>query len=410
MRDSDREIMSTIILQRFANREIRLGCQSIAVRAKNHGDTKNDKDSEKYFQRQLDLWVSARNVEEGYEIGRDRRGAIRAIPYTKDQHERLKRSLDIRNEFQRASLKSKNKGGWGFSPKVTAFGKNARHRLLEAGAIMTQLHGKKVAIVTCTIPGNTNEAFRTVSRYSGWIMNRLSQIVRRAEGDPAWFYVWELQKRGALHIHFAIGSSSLRQALSLAQEIECKWFDLLLELQDKCGVDVFKRSEWWSWRNLPQEWRSDVQVISKSVAAYFSKYASKQHSKSTATNKQYCPARWWGSSSTIKEGVNANRIRLSAEVRKSSVEEAATFLRDSINSLIPIKSYSYSFDLGQSNRGYDLGGGWREIFYFEDQEFESISGILDSLMEYVTQTWGVYADIPCLHADFDGNISYKGKL
>ncbi len=386
--------MSTILLQRFANREIRLGCQSIAIAKKQMGDKKDDFAKSEFANKVHDLFVGSQNLKEGYEIGRDRKGCAIAIPYTLEKHNALKSRLDIISEFQQRSLKVKNRGGWGFAPKLTTFNKNARHRLLESGAVMDNLFGKNVCEVTCTIPGSTTEALRTVSMYSGWIMNRLTQIVRRSKSDPAWFYVWELQKRGALHLHFAIGCSELPDAIRLAQEIEFKWFELLLELKDKCDVDVFRKSDRWTWRNVPEKWQSHVLPIRKSVAAYFSKYAGKQSGVVNGFNKTFCPARWWGSSQSIKQGIEDARFKVSIEVALPNVENAVAYLRDVFNSFEPIKSYRYDFDLGRSKSGQELGGGWREISYYNDVSFMSASNVMSALAEYVTQTWGIYADIP----------------
>lgn len=259
--------MSHIILERFANREIRIGAQSITISPIQKGDKKADFEKSRFAQKILDLEVSRANLRDGWELGLDRRGAAIAIPYTQAKHEALARRLDLRNEFQQRSLKVKNKGGWGFLPKPTKFGKNARHRLLEAGAIMDSLCGKNVCEVTCTIPGSTRAAFRTIAKYSGWIMNRITQIVRRSKHNPAWFYVWELQERGALHLHFAIGASTLHDAVQLAEQIEFRWFELLLELRDKTDVDCFDTGRGWSWRNSPKNWKSHVLPVWKSVGA-----------------------------------------------------------------------------------------------------------------------------------------------
>jgi hypothetical protein len=386
--------MSTIILQRFANREIRIGAQSITTAPKNYGDKKDDIERDRFSNCVQDYYVSSQNVVEGFSLGYDRAGCAIAIPHTQDDHKRQKCRLDIISEFQQRSLKVKSRGGWGFSPKPTTFGKNARHRLLEAGAIMDNLHQKNVCEVTCTIPGSTVDSLRAVSQWSGWIMNRLTQIVRRSKSDPAWFYVWELQKRGALHLHFAIGCSSLPDAILLAQQIEFKWFELLLELKDKCDVDVFRKNAKWTWRDKPQNWQSHVLPIYKSVAAYFSKYVAKQSNNRSRNYKKFFPARWWGSSKSIKEGIDNERVKITVEVRCQDVATAMSFLRNVLSSFEPIKTYRYGFDLGKSANGTDLGGGEREISYFQMDRFKLLSELMSALGEYVTQTWGIYADIP----------------
>jgi len=385
--------MPQIILQRYANREIRLGFQSIASTPKKKGDKAEDTRNERFAQKVLDLYVSSQNVIGGYELGLDRSGKAIALPYKNSQHLQLAKRLDIKNEFQDCSLKPKAKGGWGFSPRVTAFTKNARHRILEAGAIIDSFYGMNVAMLTCTIPGSTVDAFRVVSQYSGWIMNRMTQIVRDSKHNPGWFYVWELQKRGALHLHFAIGASKLADAVHLAQELEFKWFELLLELKEKCDVDCFRKNSQWTWRDHPKEWKSDCLPVRKSCAAYFSKYASKQSGFTKNGRRSFPPARWWGSSQSIKRGIEDARTKISVEVSLPNANEAITFLRNFICASSPLRQYKYDFDLGESKSGTNLGGGWREIYYFDDLEFNSISQYIDVLGEYLMQTWGVYADI-----------------
>ncbi len=79
------------------------------------------------------------------------------------------------------------------------------------------------------------------------------------------------------------------------------------------------------------------------------------------------------------------------------MESAIAYLRNVFNSFEPIKTYRYDFDLGRSKSGQELGGGWREISYYDDISFMSASDLMSALAEYVTQVWGIYADIPCLH-------------
>lgn len=386
--------MSQIVLQRFANREIRIGAQSIVIAPKNYGDRKDDIDRDRFSNCVRDYEVSSQNVVGGYALGYDRSGSAIAIPYTQDEHDRCKDRLDIISEFQQKSNQPKKKGGWGFKPKQTSFSRNARHRILEAGSIIDEMYGKNVVEVTLTVPGNTREIFRTIADWSGWIMNRVTQVARRFDKDCSWFYVWENQVRGALHLHFAIGSGTLPDALDLAEKIKCKWFKCLLELQEKANVDAFKTAFGWTWRYKPEKWQFHILPVYKSVAAYFSKYCGKQSGKNDRNNKGFCPARWWGSSSSIKRGIEDARFSVSIEVSSQNVEAATKYLGDVLLSLHPIKSYKYEFDLGKSKKGKYLGNGWREISYFNDSDFASISAVISALGDYVAQTWGIYADIP----------------
>lgn len=386
--------MPQIVLQRFANREIRIGAQSIMIASKNYGDKQNDIDRDRFSNCVRDYEVSSQNVVGGYSLGFDRSGSAIAIPYTQDEHNRCKDRLDIISEFQQKSNQPKKKGGWGFKPRQTSFGRNARHRILEAGSVMDTLHGKNVVEVTLTVPGNTRQIFRTIADWSGWIMNRVTQVVRRFDKDCSWFYVWENQVRGALHLHFALGSGTLPDALGLAEKIKCKWFKCLLELQEKANVDAFKTSYGWTWRYKSEKWQYHILPVYKSVAAYFSKYCGKQSGKNDRNNKGFCPARWWGSSSSIKKGIDENRKSFSIEVCSANEGAAISFCNQILSQFNSIKQYSYDFQLGQSAKGTELGGGSRTISFFGDSDFAEISELIDGMADFITQTWGIYADIP----------------
>ena len=360
--------MSTIILQRFTNREYRLTLQNILSRAPKGRDKYQEKQAERYAIAVHDTFVLQKEFQQGEAVSISE-GKLKRRCFGEIDARAGIRSLDIIHESQRASLTSKNKGGWGFQPKPTVFGKNARHRLLEAGAVMDKLCGRNICEVTCTIPGSGREVFKTVANWSGWIMNRMTQIIRRFKEPTAWFYVWELQKRGALHLHFAIGSSSLPDAVSIAQQLEFMWFKLLLELKDKTGVDVFRKTPTWTWRNTPEKWKSHCLPVYKSVAAYFSKYCSKQSRAAGKTAKYYSPARWWGSSKSIKDGINEGRKKWKIDGSKEMCKEIQEHLQAWLENKDRIKKYSYEFQLGQTAMGTELGGGEVWVNYYTDTGF-----------------------------------------
>jgi hypothetical protein len=341
------------------------------------------------------------------------------------------RSLDIIDEFQQMAGVKKNPGGWGFKSRPTKFTRNARHRLLEAGAVVDAEVGKNVYVVTLTLPGGTDKALETLANYSGWICNRLLLEVRRNTKNLYWFYVWERQKRGALHMHFAIGSSNISDAKKVAETLEYQWFELLLELQDKTDVDLFKRRDGGSWRNRPEEWRSEVAPVRKSVAAYFSKYASKSTNESSDTNNKYYPARWWGSSRAIKQGIKQRREKWEFKASLSCSKEIKTVLEKFLVNQPRLKKYDYHFELGKTANGANLGWGDVCINYYGDAEFAQMQKLEEYYMFQVldvlrrhgyadidTQTWcsadvncptPYDADLACRH-DFYAGINIKSRI
>jgi hypothetical protein len=387
-------IVLTIIVQKYANNEIRFGVQSLKNGGRGKGDTASVSRASRYAEAIQEVETASCKLRIGNTYERDRAGRHRVNSYDSSNFLSDVRSpLDIIGEFQRASCGSSKKGGWGYPAKLTTFGKKARHALLQAGAVVDKECDKNIYEVTCTIPGSTPEAFEAVANWSGWIMNRLLQPIRRHDKNACWFYVWELQKRGALHLHFAIAASTLAEAKLLAEGLEYQWWELLLELSEKAKVDVFRRSEQKSWRDKPAIWQSHVAQVKKSVAAYFSKYLGKAVSRSQTQKerggKVYCPARWWGCSSKVKELIAQSTMKYQILV---TTLQSETFMRE-FNKFLAnpgkVSEYSYDFDLGLSNSGYPIGHGCRTIHYYEPRTFDNMCSWLDVMVEGCADIAGI---------------------
>lgn len=216
---------------------------------------------------------------------------------------------------------------WGMLQRKKLFRYTAGNKILEGGSIIDRYVGvENASMLTLTLPGNTPQSMSAIARWSGWIVNRMLQVIRRLKkykDDIYWFFVWEHQKRGALHMHLCLAwdiASGVRKALAMA--IKRMFYRCLLELQDKDNVDCFARQGFQgSWRNKPSKWQYHYADIEKSVAGYFAKYCQKNtkvngtdaDSKyqnawmrnqvitvSNADSIVYYPSRYWGSSSNIK--------------------------------------------------------------------------------------------------------------
>jgi hypothetical protein len=409
--------MSVIILQRFANREYRLTQQDIFAGGKKAGDKYAEKQAEKYAIAVRDTYVLQQEIQQG-EAASISEGRLERRNFGEVDARLGIRALDIIDEFQQIAATKKNKGGWGFQPNPTKFTRNARHRLLEAGAVIDKEFGLNCYEVTVTLPGSGHRAYRTLANWSGWLINRLLREVSRNTQTSHWFYVWELQKRGALHLHFAIAARDISDAKRVAEKLEFDWFELLLELEEKTDVELFRRDPRTTWRNRPEKWQSHVAPITKSCAAYFSKYAGKSAFSQSANDKRYCPSRWWGSSSAVKKSIESERRKWKFEASASCAREIKSILQDFLLEKQPIKTYSYDFNLGQTKNGTNLGGGEVWIKYYETEDFKKLHFLEEYYLFKVqeilrrhgyadmdTQTWKD-ADMACLHP-YDADIEKR---
>lgn len=400
--------MTTIIVQRYANREYRLTCQSVIGGKKKGGDKYAEVQAERYAKAVHSTYVLGKNLDEGltadYSDGSSRLSAFGEV-----EARQALRALDIINEFQ-TSKKSTVKGGWGHLSRPTKFTRNARHRLLEAGAIVDQFCGLNAYEITCTLPGSTVESMRLLAENTGWIMNELTQIMRRAK-CKYWFYVWELQKRGALHLHLLVADPE-KNLSSLAKRLESRWWELLKSISSRTGQDAFARKTGGTWQNSPMRWQSHIAPIQKSVAAYFSKYAGKGSCNSSPDFKSprvFCPSRWWGCSKEIKEQIKIQRQKFTLNVSTSTANKISEFLQTWLNTKERLTAYQYDFQLGNTIHGTPLGQGKVWVNYYTDAGFAQLQSyetiMWDAVLaiaceageyDYPTQTW-TDADMACRH-------------
>ena len=300
--------------------------------------------------------------------------------------------LDI---IKKSQQHKKYERSWGKVQKDKTFTLNAKQKILESGAVVDRHCGTKNSFeVTLTVPGSGWDVYDVVSRYSGYMVNRLTQIIRRAEKKGCklhWFFVWEHQQRGALHMHWCIAcEDSWAVANLIGLELRSKWWVLLEELSEKTLIDLFKKRGFsGTWRHCPEIWQSRVTRVRKSVAAYFSKYCSKnaesfrtierrrahEERKSnlnpdladSARVYSLSPTRYWGSSRRTKRLCAEYRVRISFDV--ASPREG-DFIRKAIHewliNLCPaLKEVSRGFKKVASDTGFIYCSGWEYKAWFK---------------------------------------------
>lgn len=226
-------------------------------------------------------------------------------------------------------LKTKQgKNGYGFMPEnAPNFGKNAKNSIRwGAAAIEKQFGTNRCVFLTGTLPGSTVEAMFTFAAYSSWFVDRLNKWLLKnysIDGKSYRVSAWELQERGALHLHALVAAPS-GMSNDLIKAFQVYWIKLLEYLSDCTGVDLFARGVGGSWRGQYEVIKKikgvmkpmkDIMcygaVVLKTVAGYLSKYLSKgagdfRFSKAP----EYYPARWWSASRAVKDLVAEQTIKI----------------------------------------------------------------------------------------------------
>jgi hypothetical protein len=387
-----------IIAQIAANNQIIIGLQSIASPTRRGGDAvakiREERVGEHMNNAQLKFLAGYSFTAVANHPGLNNLVVVKNSVATRLKEAKA-RSLDILREFQHAKNKVSNKrcslSGRGYSGTIRGITKRARASILAGGAILSRrVEGVAPAsFITLTIPGNLSSNRDIVPRWTGYICNRLMQIVRRSQsrrddGFFEWIYCWEYQARGWLHLHMVLQHPCPGLALEVGRNIASAWFGILKEISLQEGRCLFTQS---SGRccYLPRYWQADVQAVSKDVCRYISKYVSKGRSSDKGTDAErdwgraFPLTRWWGMSRRLCQEVKAHssKIRVTG-LTESQAVEIMSAMGKMLQAQDPTVTYQYSFEVKSGN--WHGGWGMKEIFYIPDSTFVQVRDAFASVL------------------------------
>ena len=205
---------------------------------------------------------------------------------------------------------------------TTRFTNSARNTLKDAAHIIETSSSGQGVFVTLTLPGGTQAAFDVMSAASGHVVNRLNTWLNRWIESGLYCYVWELQERGAPHLHYLMRlPESMKQARFLAL-IKAEWRKILCEISDSSGVDLFERANGGTWRHSLRYPKCQVKKVRYSYVHYLGKYLSKTKSKS-GSKTTWHPGRWSGVSYPVRRKINELRFERIIPIKsvESCIEE-----------------------------------------------------------------------------------------
>jgi len=308
--------------------------------------------------------------------------------------DRLYPPLDIKKNLQgtkkanilRQGFAKLSADGNPINPHIPPFGAKQGQKIRESGAAIDLLmkeQGGSARIITLTLVGDTKEAFECLAANSAYLRNRLFQVLRDNFKDcKNYFFVWEYQKRGALHLHICLWHKIANLAAKAGVQIVQKWYEVLQDIQDKTGVDMFVRRDKKTY-TPKQKWQSRNEPMRKSAGGYFSKYASKASNKKERNHiyhlaRKYPPSSFWGSSQSVKIIVKSEAFDFRFE--NSNPEYSEKFY-NGIRAIIAgfeIESYNtYEWKYQKefhSNNGVSveirtITEGFKQNYYFNPESF-----------------------------------------
>jgi len=264
--------------------------------------------------------------------------------------------------------------------KIKRFGNIQAQAIHECGAALEMLSGQSrfCHVTTLTLPANTHEAFECLAARSGSIINSLFQPIRDRYPDMKyWFFVWEYQKRGALHLHIAHYHPDECEGMLIGNLIIEKWHQILCDISESTGIWMLSAKHNGD-REMKEFYQYHTQPMRKSVAGYFSKYASKASNKEENNyvkkfSEMYPPSRFWGCSSQIKLIRKVNSFSNCRDYTENKEFMYCLFVRIhkmiSECNIVLQNSYNFKVDLSQN---LCVAEGFRNTFYLSPNDYQRI--------------------------------------
>lgn len=217
-----------------------------------------------------------------------------------------KEPLDISSDFTQTDPLN-------LGHKMTTFGSDAKNTILRMGGALDTIcdSPSHYVFLTGTLPASTHAAYRAMAVHAGFMVKTLNDWVSRTIKSEYWFYVWELQTRGALHLHYCAYVPNATLRANLIADFPKKWAAIIDSVGERESIDMWERFDGTTHARNKSVLQAYAQEVRSSVAAYMAKYCSKGTGMDDIPAQcQYYPKRWWGASRSL---TNLTR-RLTQEV------------------------------------------------------------------------------------------------
>lgn len=228
---------------------------------------------------------------------------------------KLQESAPLDYSSQLETTRRARLSGYGEPPtRLTRFTRKASKTIQRCARALDEFSQSPghILFFTGTLPGTGTDKYEAIARWSSYVVHRLKAWVAKVLPAKYDFYCWELQKRGALHLHYAVHCPDEAIAEKLIAGFKDEWIKLLKVVSEKTGKNLFHNGDRdIDWLNHPESIQAKTERVTKSVGAYLGKYLSKS-SRGTTKFGRFSPCRWWGCSRPLR--------RLEESMREEHIE------------------------------------------------------------------------------------------
>lgn len=260
--------------------------------------------------------------------------------------------LDIRSEFR-----TEAEGKRFHSHKRTSFGLDAKRRISRAAGALDRLDSdvSNYLFLTATLPGDTDEAKWGIAEYAHEIIDGLKSWLSKRLLDRKEFYVWENQKRGALHFHYCIYCPNKSTQAEITANFKAQLVRLYDGIQEKYHCNLWGRYGDYSNGDKIAILQARVEVVYKSVGAYMAGYlAGKGDKHYEDANHRYYPKRWFGVSRPLSAAIDSMTEK--REYEFTSLNEAGEFYhsesQDFLDDVLTDREYPHKVGEGRTRVFY----------------------------------------------------------
>lgn len=194
--------------------------------------------------------------------------------------------------------------------RTTKFGNEAKRSIQRCARALDGIveTPQDILFLTGTLPGSGQEQFLAMAQWSSWIVHSLKNWIGNYCPGKLDFYCWELQKRGALHLHYAVHCPDEEDSQYILDNFKKQWIRLLDTVSEKTGVDLYMNAvRGFSHRPNKEVVQAKAERVLKGVGNYLGKYLSKSTQGESRTGV-FSPCRWWGVSRPLRALEKSERV------------------------------------------------------------------------------------------------------
>ena len=309
-----------------------------------------------------------------------RRGGVSGVRMAEVPYLSIVEKLRSESEspFKPPCDRSPVKPGYGRKPKLTEFSLYGRRKIVRAGALIG-LEDKRhsTLFLTGTLPGGTDDALTAISEYSAWIVHELlthlPRMARVGVNDCKFMWVWEWQKRGALHLHAVCEFPSRDAAERVYDGFKGLWIRILETVGRKASCDIASRKNAGTNAGNYDIWRTRAEWARKNPSRYLAKYVAKTK-RSAKFCEEFPPTRWYGISRQLHILLRENTVYATTSLVTGSPDHElkGEFDLNLIESLFQ-KSHLTRHFPDKVRDGYTF------VFYLREEEVPGIKKLLSSI-------------------------------